>query len=142
MDRIGVDCGRLHIHESELEERFVHATGPGGQNVNKVASAVQLRFDVRRSPSLPDDVRRRLMALCGRRLTMEGVLVLVARRHRTQERNRAEARERLAALVAAAAEPVLKRRPTRPTLGSKQRRLEGKSLRAVVKRARGRPPED
>ncbi len=142
MDRLGLDCGRLHIDESELEERFVHGSGPGGQNVNKVATTVQLRFDVRRSPSLPDEVRSRLAALCGRRLTTEGVLVLVARRHRTQERNRADARERLAALVAEAAEPVLKRRSTRPTLGSKRRRLEGKSMRAVVKLARGRPPEE
>lgn len=142
MGRPGIDCGRLHIDESELDERFIHGSGPGGQNVNKVATTVQLRFDVRRSPSLPEEVRSRLLALCGRRLTTQGVLVLVARRHRTQERNRADARERLAALVAEAAEPVLRRRPTRPSLGSKRRRLDGKSMRAVVKRARSRPPEE
>ena len=142
MDRLGIDCGRLHIEEAELEERFVNGSGQGGQNVNKVATTVQLRFDVRRSPSLPEAVRSRLEALCGRRLTADGILVLVARRHRTQERNRADARERLAALVEQAATPVAPRRPTRPSLGSKRRRLEGKSIRAERKQTRGRPSEE
>ncbi len=106
----------IGIDESELEERFVQASGPGGQNVNKVASAVQLRFDVARSPSLPEHVRQRLKALSGRRLTQDGVLVIDARRHRTQERNRADARERLAALIREAAAPQKPRRATKPTL--------------------------
>ena len=132
----------IGIDESELEERFVQASGPGGQNVNKVASAVQLRFDVARSPSLPEHVRQRLKALSGRRLTQDGVLVIDARRHRTQERNRADARERLAALIREAAAPQKPRRATKPTLASKKRRLESKSLRAQVKKARGRPETD
>lgn len=142
MARKGLECGRLHIDESELEEHFIQGSGPGGQNVNKVATTVQLRFDVRNSPSLLDDVRQRLIGLCGRRLTLEGVLVLVARQHRTQERNRVDARARLVALIVAATEPVRKRRPTRPTLGSKTRRLEGKTIRAAVKRTRNRPENE
>lgn len=130
---------QIVIGENELEEHFIQAPGPGGQNVNKVATAVQLRFDVARSPSLPQDVRDRLMALCGRRLTKDGVLVLIARRHRTQERNRAEARERLADLIRRAAVPPKPRRPTRPTLASKRRRLETKNVRAVLKRGRAKP---
>ncbi|MCE4225218.1 aminoacyl-tRNA hydrolase [Methylobacterium sp. C25] len=128
---------QIAIDEAELEESFVRASGPGGQNVNKVASAVQLRFDVRRSPSLPNAVAIRLMKLAGRRLTDDGVLVIDARQHRTQERNRADARERLAALVAEAAVPPKPRRATRPTLASKTRRLETKSRRGAVKRLRG-----
>jgi ribosome-associated protein len=128
------------LQEAELEERFILASGPGGQNVNKVATAVQLRFDVAHSPSLPEDVRQRLIKLCGRRLTQDGVLILIARRHRTQERNRADARERLAALIRDAAVAPVPRRATRPTLGSKRRRLEAKSIRAAVKRTRGRAP--
>jgi ribosome-associated protein len=128
---------QIVIDEAELEESFVRASGPGGQNVNKVASAVQLRFDVRRSPSLPNAVAIRLMKLAGRRLTDDGVLVIDARQHRTQERNRADARERLAALVAEAAVPPKPRRATRPTLASKTRRLEAKSRRGAVKRMRG-----
>jgi ribosome-associated protein len=131
----------ITIAEDELEERFIQASGPGGQNVNKVATAVQLRFDVARSPALPEDVRRRLTALCGRRLTQDGVLVLIARRHRTQERNRADARERLAELIRRAAVPPKPRRATRPTLASKRRRLESKSARAKLKRERARPSE-
>ncbi len=132
---------QITIGENELEERFIQASGPGGQNVNKVATAVQLRFDVAQSPSLPEDVRRRMTALCGRRLTQDGVLVLIARRHRTQERNRADARERLAELIRRAAVPPKPRRATRPTLASKRRRLEAKSARSSLKRQRGRPPE-
>ena len=129
----------ISIDENELDEHFVQASGPGGQNVNKVASAVQLRFDVEGSLSLPDGVRQRLKALSGRRLTQDGVLVIDARRYRTQERNRADARERLAALIREAATPPKPRRATRPTLASKKRRLESKSQRAQTKKARGRP---
>jgi ribosome-associated protein len=130
------------IPEEELEERFVRASGPGGQNVNKVSTAVQLRFDVRRSPSLPDDVAVRLMRLGGSRMTNDGVLVIEAQRFRTQERNRADARERLAALVAAAEVRPIKRRPTRPTRASGERRLAGKAVRSGVKSGRGRVRSD
>lgn len=129
----------IAIPDTELIESFVRASGPGGQNVNKLSTAVQLRFDVRRSRALPDAVAVRLMRLAGRRLTDDGVLVLVAQRFRTQERNRADARERLAALVAEAAVPPTPRRPTRPTLASKKRRLEAKTKRGVTKRLRGAP---
>ncbi len=132
---------RIVIDEDELEERFIQASGPGGQNVNKVATAVQLRFDVARSPSLPDDVRRRLMTLAGRRLTQDGVLVLIARGERTQERNRAEVRERLAELIRKASVAPKPRLATRPTLASKHRRLESKNARAGIKRNRARPSE-
>jgi ribosome-associated protein len=130
------------IPESEIEERFVLASGPGGQNVNKVATAVQLRFDVRRSPSLPDDVAVRLMRLAGSRMTRDGVLVIEASRFRSQERNRADARERLAALVAAAEVRPVQRRPTRPTRASGERRLAGKTARAGIKAGRGRVRTD
>lgn len=132
----------IAIDEGELDERFIQASGPGGQNVNKVATAVQLRFDVARSPSLPEEVRHRLMALCGRRLTQDGILILTARRHRTQDRNRSEVRERLADLIRRATLPERPRRPTRPTLASKRRRLEAKGARAAIKRGRTRPPEE
>ena len=128
---------QIAIDEAELEESFVRASGPGGQNVNKLSTAVQLRFDVRRSRSLPDAVAVRLMRLAGRRLTDEGVLVITAQQFRTQERNRADARERLAAMVAEAAVPPKPRRATRPTLASKHRRLDGKAKRGAVKRLRG-----
>src|SRR5215467_14540874 len=124
---------RLAIDESEIEESFIRASGPGGQNVNKLASAVQLRFDARRAPSLPDDVRARVERLAGRRLTQEGVVVITAQRHRTQERNRQDARERLFALIREAAVPPVPRRPTKPTKASRERRIETKKHRAGIK---------
>ena len=133
----------LAIDERELEESFIRSSGPGGQNVNKLSTAVQLRFDVRGSPSLPEGVRQRLERLAGSRLTQDGVLVLTAQRFRTQDRNRQDAVDRLVALVRQAAEPPVPRRPTRPTLGSKQRRLESKSRRGLTKTLRrDRPGED
>jgi ribosome-associated protein len=129
----------IAIDEAELDERFVQASGPGGQNVNKVATAVQLRFDVAGSPALSEPVRQRLRALAGRRMTADGILVIDARRFRTQERNRADARQRLIELIRGAAMPARKRIPTRPTLAGKQRRIEGKKMRSATKRARSRP---
>jgi ribosome-associated protein len=132
----------ISIDERELDEQFVLASGPGGQNVNKVASAVQLRFDVARSPSLPFGVRQRLMALAGRRLTKDGVLVLVARRHREQERNRADARARLVDLIREAAIPPKVRRATKPTRASKERRIEHKKKQSRLKKTRSKRIED
>lgn len=131
---------QISIDESELTETFVRASGPGGQNVNKLATAVQLRFDVRRSPSLPADVRARVAVLAGRRLTQDGVLVIIAQRHRTRERNREDARERLIELIRQAAVPPKRRRPTRPTAASHERRIESKKRRSGVKRLRGTKP--
>ncbi len=141
MPRIQVTAD-LSIDEREVEERFVRASGPGGQNVNKVSSAVQIRFDARNSPSLPEDVRARLMRLAGSRLTNEGVIVMTAERFRTQERNRADAVERLRALIEKAAEVPKPRRATRPPLSSKRERVETKKRRSVIKSARGRPGFD
>ena len=131
---------RIAIDEAELEESFIRASGPGGQNVNKLSSAVQLRFDVRHSPSLPDDVRTRLERLAGKRLTREGVLVITAQRHRTQERNRADALERLTELIQRAAVAPVPRRPTKPTKGSRERRLESKKRRSSIKGLRQEKP--
>jgi ribosome-associated protein len=130
----------IFIDESELSEDFVRSSGPGGQNVNKLSTAVQLRFDVRGSPSLPNDVALRLMRLAGKRLTREGVLVITAQRHRTQERNRQDARERLIELIRQAAVVPLKRRPTKPTRASRERRLESKKRRAGIKGLRRAKP--
>jgi ribosome-associated protein len=141
MARIPVTDG-ISLDEDELSETFVLASGPGGQNVNKVSSAVQLRFDLAHSPSLPDEIRVRVLTLAGRRLTKDGVLVIVARSHRTQERNRAEARSRLFELLARAAVPPKPRRPTKPTRASRERRLESKAKHAKIKRARGKVHDD
>ncbi|MPZ37041.1 MAG: aminoacyl-tRNA hydrolase [Rhizobiales bacterium] len=128
----------IAIDESELDEDFVRSSGPGGQNVNKLSTAVQLRFDVRHSPSLPNDVALRLMRLAGSRLTKEGVLVITAQRHRTQERNRQDARDRLVEMIRQAAVVPAKRRPTKPSKAAKAKRLEGKKQRAKIKNMRGR----
>lgn len=130
----------IAIDEREIEESFVRSSGPGGQNVNKLATAVQLRFDVRGSPSLPNDVALRLMRLAGKRLTKDGVLVLIAQNHRTQERNRAEALDRLVALVKEAAIRPTPRRATKPTRASRERRLEGKKVRSAIKGMRRTKP--
>jgi ribosome-associated protein len=128
--------GTITIDESELSESFVRASGPGGQNVNKVSSAVQLRFDARQSPSLPNDVAVRLIRLAGKRATKEGVIVIVAQAHRDQARNRANARERLFALIRHAAVKPKPRRATKVPKSEKRQRLEGKKRRAEIKRHR------
>ena len=130
----------ISIDDAELSETFVRSSGPGGQNVNKVSSAVQLRFDVRHSPSLPNDVAVRLMRLAGKRLTKEGVIVIVAQAHRDQTRNRADARERLFDLIRQAAVRPVPRRATKVPKAQKRKRIEGKKHRSTIKRLRGGKP--
>jgi ribosome-associated protein len=132
----------IAIDEREIEESFVRASGPGGQNVNKLATAVELRFDVRHSPTLPDDVRARLEQLAGRRLTQAGVLCITAQRHRTQESNRRDALHRLVELIRRAAVPPVPRRPTKPTAAARRRRLEAKRWRSAIKRRRSEHPAE
>jgi ribosome-associated protein len=131
---------KIALDEREIAEVFIRASGPGGQNVNKVASAVQLRFDARHSPSLPDDVRGRLERLAGSRLTRDGVIVITAQRHRAQARNRDDALARLLDLIRRAAHPPPKRRTTKPPASARERRIEGKKRRGGIKRLRQSKP--
>jgi ribosome-associated protein len=130
----------ISIDEREIEEHFVRASGPGGQNVNKLSTAVQLRFDVRGSPSLPAEVRERLARFAGARLTRDGVLIITAQRHRTQARNRADALDRLVELIRRAAIVPRPRRPTKPSKASRERRVEAKKRRSGLKRLRRAKP--
>jgi ribosome-associated protein len=130
----------ITIDEREIEEVFIRSSGPGGQNVNKVATAVQLRFDVRHSRAIPEDMRQRLQRLAGRRMTRDGVLIITAQKYRTQERNRQDALDRLIALINEAAARPATRRTTRPTAASRERRLEHKRRRSAVKGLRATKP--
>ncbi|WP_411288477.1 alternative ribosome rescue aminoacyl-tRNA hydrolase ArfB [Phenylobacterium sp.] len=132
----------ISIDEDELGEKFVRASGPGGQHVNTSSSAVELRFDARNSPNLPDDVKHRLERVAGSRMNLEGVIVIFAQSHRSQEMNRQDARARLLDLIEQATHKPKPRKKTRPTLASKLRRLEGKTKRSGVKAMRGRPKGD
>ena len=137
---IPINC-HLFLDDGEIEESFVRASGPGGQNVNKVSSAVQLRFDLSGSRSLPQEVRERLARLAGRRLTRDGVIVIIAQRYRTQERNRQDALDRLVALIRRAAAPPTPRRPTKPSRAAKERRLQAKAKRSAIKELRRTEPD-
>ena len=139
--RIDITDG-LSIDEAEIDISFIQASGPGGQNVNKVATAAQLRFDARNSLSLPNEIKTRLQALAGSRLTRDGVIVMTGRQHRTQDRNRQDVTERLLTLIRQASIRPIRRRPTKPSFGEKQRRLEAKSHRACIKKGRSSRPED
>jgi len=132
----------LSLEDDELVERFVRASGPGGQHVNKTSSAVELRFDVRNSPSLPEDVKARLERIGGSRVTLDGVLILFSQGTRSQEMNRQEVRERLAEMIRQALHKPKPRKKTRPTYASKLKRLEGKTRRGAIKAKRGRPAGD
>ena len=137
---IPINC-HLFLDDGEIEESFVRASGPGGQNVNKVSSAVQIRFDLSGSRSLPEDLRERLGRFAGRRLTRDGVIVIIAQRYRTQERYRQDALDRLIALIRRAAVPPVPRRPTKPSRAAKERRLQAKAKRSAIKELRRGEPD-
>ena len=131
----------IALDEKELEENFIHSTGPGCQNINKVASAIQLKFDVLNSKSIPDEIKKRLMKLAGNKRTKDGAVIITARRFREREKNRRDARLRLVKLIQQASKPIKKRKPTSPSLASKQKRLVKKRRRGIQKRLRGNKPQ-